>query len=243
MSVIVLAPIRAADQNDHAHVEALREMFERPNWREIEDVHFSGLYLLHMARFQIIEHMTPAMGDDERRPDELLNKYLLFVAEIDGQAVHLYDHLYREEQFPLEVGSPENPQAGAFVRSIWDHCVGYPADDHIYLFRRFMQRYEIGNLLYYTGVPNTRNQILVALIHKELTAAWMLKQQDPALNAAAQDILLGTYFTAADTIRNLGPEKLLQLKDFMFDEPEPGIPADPPPDFDDIIQKLEELMS
>ena len=174
MSLLVLAPIKADAPGDETHVEALRTLFATPAWETMQREFFARLSTLHMARFQIIDQLIPAMGD-RTAPDELLYKHLLFVAEIDGTEGEFYDAMYCQDAHPQQICSPEGADAGTFVRSIWGHSAGYPepGKDAIYLFRRFMRRYRFTSQLPYQPFDATRDEILRALLLKEETQKWM----------------------------------------------------------------------
>lgn len=245
MSVLILAPIVASAADPHTHVEMLRRIISRPSWTTIERDNLKILPMLHMARFQIIEHLIPSMGDDSNS-DELIFPYLLFIAEIDGRADDFYDYLYRQEAQPA-IGSPESANAGDFVRRIWSHCAGYPSvnDDEIYLFRQFMKRYEFETMIYYPAVEQSRNEILRALCIKELTAVWMLAQQ-LLPNAASPLLIQGQtqrYLLAVEDIEQLEAVNLAHLYQFLFGPPLPGAPPTSPRAFQGILSVIQQITS
>ena len=239
MSVIILTPIIADAPDDHTHLDALKSLMYGDNWYRIRKKHLEELPMLHMARFQIIEHLVPAMGD-EAKADELLTKFLLFVAEADGQSYDLFDHMYREEPQSVRVGTPESRTAGTFVRSIWDHCVGYPevAEDSIYRFRQYMQSHEIDTNLYYPATTRTRDEILNAMCKKQLTAAWISCQSRRGSTAGSLGVNeLENYLWALNFINGLHRVELLSLYHFLF---EPTKDGEPPMGltFDDVMDHL-----
>lgn len=115
----------------------LEGIFDRDNWGAIITGVLKHCPMIHMCRFQIVDHVFPGMGSSS--PDRLKSKYLLFIAEIDGSADELYDHLYR---FPEDFSwTPEDD--GEFVREIWGNCRGFPNERGPGYFRRYMRRFEI----------------------------------------------------------------------------------------------------
>lgn len=224
MSVIILTPIIATSPDDHTHLDALNFLLYGDPWFQIRKKHLEELSMLHMARFQIIEHLVPAMGDEDKA-DELLTKFLMFIAEADGQSYDFFDHMYREESQSVQIGTPESSNAGTFVRSIWDHCVGYPplAEDSIHRFRQYMQRHEIKTMLYYPAVTETRDEILRALCVKQLTASWISYQSRAGLIPGPGNIReLQNFLWAMEFIKRMENLAVLELYKFLFEPPETG---------------------
>lgn len=219
MSVLILAPIIAESPDDHTHLDALKLLLYGENWYDIRKKHLEELSMLHMARFQIIEHLVPAMGDEDMA-DELLTKFVLFVAEIDGRSDAFFDQLYREDPQSTQIGTPEPHNAGSFVRKIWGHCVGFPNVEKmsIYRFRQYMQQHEIKTMLYYPAIPNSRDEILRALCVKQLTAAWVSYQSETVSNAGPKAVQrLEDYLRAVQVINELQRVDVVGLYAFMFE--------------------------
>lgn len=246
MSLNILAPIITQEGDPYSHLSALRSLITRPSWTTIEQDNFKILPMLHMARFQIIQHLTPAMGD-VNNTRKLRFDYLLFIAEIDGTAEDFYDYLYRQELQP-QIGSPEPEDAGKFVRRIWSHCAGYPAVNHdqIYLFRQFMKRYEFKSMIDYRAVKDSRDKILRALCIKEFSAAWMQTQQSLVSdNASATQIQahIQNYLLDIDKMKRLTMSKLTRLYEFIFRDSLPDEEGQITRDFGAIHLELEEITS
>lgn len=237
MSVTVLAPILAETPDDHSHEDALLGMFESADWKAFEQDFLARLSVLHMARFQIIEHLIPGMGNRVKRPDHLHNKYLLFVAEIDGEPYDFYDAMYRAD-FPEVMGSPQSANAGEYVSKIWSHCAGFPAPrGRIYQFRQFMQRYEVESLLPYKGVSASKKEILLALTIKQMTRMWNDEMQLIPRNAASgngRQQFLESYIAAVELLESLDYVGVQYFHGLVFN-PDPNII---PPNFSTVFSLL-----
>lgn len=229
MSVTVLAPILAETPDDHSHEDALLRMFDSADWSNFEQEFLARLPVLHMARFQIIEHLIPGMGDRVKKPDHLHNKYLLFVAEIDGEPFDFYDAMYRAD-FPEIIGSPQSDNAGECVSKIWSHCAGYPTPRaRIYQFRQFMQRFEVESLLPYKGVNASKKEILLALTIKQMTRMWNDEMQLIPRNAASgngRQQFLESYIAAVERLESLDYVGIQYFHGLVFNLDSGMIPPD-----------------
>jgi len=229
--VAVMAPIADLEPEDHAHFDSLHELLSPGSWTRIEFAYLNYLPMLHMARFQIIDHLYPGMGAD-LPADRLNNKYLLFIAEIDGHMDDFFDQLFYQRpdvQSPSWPGwRPDNAGNGLVVREIWQHCGGYPIDDAAYLFRRYMHRYLVPTGLPYAGTDACLDEILRALLIKELTGAWIATE---TLDAGAMLAGLDAYIIAVRSIGQLNVPQLIQVNDLLFNQ-------DIPFDFGQIVDKL-----
>lgn len=234
LHLAVLAPIADAWPEDHAHVDAIEHQLEVPQWQVIETEFLRRVPTLHMARFQVIDHLYPGMGL-QYETDRLVNRYLLFVAEGDGYDDDLIDELYHlragEDRPPWPFWSPDHPRPGGLAELIWRHCGGFPAPGDLtpVSFRRFMHSYRIPVHLPYAGVPGVcLVEILRALVIKEITAAW-LAQGEAAAAASIDD-----FVTRVEAIERMGANevrRLLELNEALLGGP-------PPLDFEGLMYEL-----
>lgn len=132
---------------------------------------FQDCPMVHMARLQIFDHLTPAMGDMSGK--DLKSRYVMFVVDLDGQVDDFLDHFYRVH--------PD------FIRNVWGQCLAYPDYEGAVFFRRFINRCMFHKPLAYAGFPASVEEILRALTQKQNLANWARKHQgktDAALQKA-----------------------------------------------------------
>jgi hypothetical protein len=92
-----------------------------------------------MARFLIIDEMPVQMGNE--KSGRLASKYLLFIAELDGDRDSF---LYRLFETRREL-----------VQKIWGKCVRFPEPCDAAGFRDYIGDYEIKTTLPYSPYPHT----------------------------------------------------------------------------------------
>ena len=128
---------------------------------EQENSPFQDCPMVHMARLQIIDRVTPPMGDMSGK--RLKTKYLLFVADIDGQIDDFLDCLYRVN--------------ADFVHAVWGRCLSYPDYHGAVFFRRYISLCQFKGALGYAGFPTTVGDNLRALTRKQNLADWVASHQ------------------------------------------------------------------
>ncbi|NVJ99093.1 MAG: hypothetical protein HWE25_13140 [Alphaproteobacteria bacterium] len=159
-----LSPIEFRHDDPDGTIAAIKTVLLT---HEQENSPFRNCPMAHMVRLQVIDQLTPPMGDVSGA--SLKSRYLLFVADIDGSVDDFLDCLYRV-----------NPE---FVRSVWGRCLGYPGYDAAVFFRRYIHRCQFNNPLGYAGFPESVEDILGALRKKHLLAEWIAAHQ--GLDAAS----------------------------------------------------------
>lgn len=113
--------------------------------------------MVHMARLQIIDSLTPPMGDTSGQ--NLKTKYLLLAADIDGRVDDFLDCLYRVD--------------ADFVHAVWGRCIGYPSYEGAVFFRRYITRCEFKNPLGYAGFATSVEGNIRAVTRKNALADWV----------------------------------------------------------------------
>lgn len=122
---------------------------------------FRDCPMVHMARLQVLDQLTPPMGDTSGAC--LKTKYLLFAADFDGSTDDFLDCLYRV-----------NPN---FVHEVWGRCLGYPSYEGAVFFRRYISRCSFDKPLGYAGFPLSVEGTLRVLSQKQALAAWISEHQ------------------------------------------------------------------
>jgi hypothetical protein len=208
--VTVIAPLgRGGIDGAHRAARVLAERLRQPRWREIEGEVLAHCGMVHMARFQLIDRLTPEMGAGKY--DRMSSKYLLFAAEIDGRSDDFYDHLYRFDRRNRIV----DPGDGGFVRRIWGNCRGFPRQTGEVFFRRFMERFEVRASIKYAGVDASAREILEALLVQALWRAFPRTEGSPMAFDEAWRSLRGVLAT----LPLVQTEHLVALLDLLNDGP------------------------
>lgn len=153
-----LSPIEFRPDDPDGKIAAIRETLLV---HEQENSPFSKCPMVHMARVQIIDQLTPPMG--EVADTSLQTRYLLFIVDMDGSVDDFLDCLYRI--------------APTFVQAVWGKCVGYPAYDGAVFFRRYIHRCMFTKPLGYAGFGEDLDEILEALTRKQMLAEWVAAHQ------------------------------------------------------------------
>lgn len=104
-----------------------------------DEILFSDTPAVHMARFLVIDEMPVQMGNE--RSGRLAYKYLLFIAELDGDRDSFLDQLFETRE--------------TLVKEIWGNCIAFPEDCDKKQFRQFMIRYEIKTTLPFGAYAGT----------------------------------------------------------------------------------------
>jgi hypothetical protein len=154
----VLSPIEWRANDPENKIKVIRDTLQS---HEQENSPFRNCPMVHMARVQIIDQLTPTMGD--RSETNLKTKYLLFVADIDGSTDDFLDCLYREN--------------ANFVQNVWGRCAGYPDYSGAVFFRRFIHRCMFSGELGYAGFPASAEDTITALTQKKMLATWVRQHQ------------------------------------------------------------------
>jgi hypothetical protein len=110
--------------------------FEGPDQRR--EVPFAVMPMVHMVRFLIMDELPVQMGNE--KSGSLSSKYLVFIAELDGDRDTFLKAFYRGRH--------------DVVRDIFKNCVGFPEDCLEHQFVRYIKRYEIPSTLAFSAYPD-----------------------------------------------------------------------------------------
>ncbi|MBL4789298.1 MAG: hypothetical protein JKY60_09710 [Kordiimonadaceae bacterium] len=122
---------------------------------------FRACPMVHTARLQILDQLTPPMGDVSGAG--LKTKYLLFAVNIDGCIDDFLDCLYRAD--------------ANFVLAVWGRCLGYPTYRGAVFFRRYISRCLFKKPLGYDAFPASVEDTLRVLTRKQALASWVASHQ------------------------------------------------------------------
>jgi len=100
---------------------------------------FSDTPAVHMARFLIIDEMPVQMGI--KKSGRLDSKYLLFIAELDGDRDSFLDKLFETRRDT--------------VKEIWGNCARFPDECDEQGFRDYINDYEIKTTLPFSPYQDT----------------------------------------------------------------------------------------
>lgn len=145
-SFVTLSPIEYRHDDPEGRLETIADTLEAEAKNancEPEKQILLSCPMVHMARLQIIDNVIPPMG--QLPPDSLKSKYLLFVAEVDGEIDDFLDALYNGPQYPFDWKAERETRKEheAFVQNVWGQCLGYPDDKGCVFFRQYMHRCRI----------------------------------------------------------------------------------------------------
>src|SRR6185312_1842084 len=166
----ILSPIIQGDSKDLAHVTAIRWYLAcQPRDRRSPLAQVTGT---HQARLVVMDDVVyvgaPACEE------HLKSRYLIFECNFDGD---LDAYLKRLAT-----------QAGEFVDSVWQHCVGYPGAADPNAFAAYMKKCQVETTFYFADVNNkTVEQNLKALRLQSSLAHFIERHQgeEPAVLQAA----------------------------------------------------------
>ena len=155
--ITTLSPLVNVDGEGRDPAMELREQLMLSNQTNSP---FLTCPMVHMARLSIIHDIVPALGDVNG--DHLGSKYLLFIAELDGDVNDFLDHFYAH--------------APDFIHAVWGICHGYPEYRGAVFFRRYMQRCSQPVQLPYAAFPDTVEEVLCQLQVQDRVRRFALEQ-------------------------------------------------------------------
>jgi hypothetical protein len=130
----------------------------------------SGVPIIHMARFVIIDQM-PYQGIPAKK-DMLSSAYLLFLCEFDGSSSDLL-----VQQLVQEIPNE--------VTMIWQHCRAFPGNDRVDVLADYFSRCQLETTLFLADRPvESVQDVLRALLYKRALSEIVLwaQQQGTALD-------------------------------------------------------------
>jgi len=153
-----LSPIEYRHDDPDGRLAGVREAILT---HEQDNSPFQHCPMAHMVRLQLIDQLTPPMGDVSGK--QIKTKYLLFVADIDGGVDDFLDCLYRTN--------------ADFVEAVWGRCLGYPDYKGAVFFRRYISRCMFTDPLGYAGFPASVGEMPKALANTQALADWIGQHQ------------------------------------------------------------------
>jgi hypothetical protein len=162
----ILSPIIQGDSKDLAHATAIRwYLANQPRDHLSPLARVSGT---HLARLVVMDDVVyvgaPACEE------HLQSRYLVFETNFDGDL----------DAYLISMAT----QAGAFVHSVWQHCVGYPGIDDPSAFAAYMKKCQVNTTFFFADVNNkTVEQNLKALQLQSALARFIERHQgeEPAV--------------------------------------------------------------
>ena len=121
-ALTMLSPIISG--HSHGELHATRVRTAITSLERGADSALAQIDTLHLARLVIIDDL-PQQGVPTKE-DHLQSKYLLFVADFDGELDAFLDAL--------------RTRATDFVNAIWQHCEGFPGTTDAMAFRAYVAR-------------------------------------------------------------------------------------------------------
>jgi hypothetical protein len=168
-ALTVLSPIiRGTVEGGGDHAAAIRSVLSK-RAREERDKGkrspLAGISTLHFARWVVIDDVQ-SQGWPARE-EHLRSKYLLFAADFDGPLANFLDCLFY--------------QAHALVRSVWEHCVGFPGVKNQAAFRRYFEDCRLTRPLPFAAYPKSSlPDVLKALYVQRRMLVFIKKNQGKA---------------------------------------------------------------
>lgn len=107
-ALTVLSPILGGHTHGMVHATSIRTALARLHHGKASPL--AGIGTLHLARFVVLDDLR--QQGMPAKEDHLRSKYLVFVADFDGELRPFTDALCR--------AAPE------LVTAVWQHCVGFP---------------------------------------------------------------------------------------------------------------------
>jgi hypothetical protein len=115
--------------------------------------------------------------------EQLASSYLIFEANVDGDAQPYFEAMARHA--PVE------------VESIWSHCVGYPGVQEPRVFAAYMKRCQLTTTFYFADVNDKSvDDVMRALKVKVMLADFVAENQlkrGVELKAAFQEFVAAVY--------------------------------------------------
>lgn len=163
-ALTMLSPIIDGHTEGFVHATAIRTALSRLEQGTASP--FSRIDTLHVARFCVIDDLR--IQSHPAREDHLRSKYLLFVADFDGDLPALLTQLVAK--------------AGDVVNTIWQHCIGFPGTADAKTFAQYVARCQVSTTFPFGAYPKTSLKgVLTALsAQRELIAFLKDHQGAPA---------------------------------------------------------------
>ena len=124
-ALTVLSPILGGHTHGFVHASAIRTILARLEQGTASP--FARIDTLHVARLVVLDDVR--IQGIPAQEDHLQSKYLVFLADFDGDLPALLTALA--------------DRAGEFVTSIWQHCVGFPGTADPVAFQRYFSRCQL----------------------------------------------------------------------------------------------------
>ena len=123
---------------------------------------FASIATVHMARFLVIDEIPIQMGNP--RSDQLQSKYLLFIAELDGEPGAFLNEVYNTDR--------------DFIAKTWGNCLGLDAHFDSPAFQHYITAHSVETTLPYSAYPGaTQQHIAHALATRERLTNFIVDHQ------------------------------------------------------------------
>lgn len=156
----ILSPVKIAPHLCVWHEEQLRGVLKE--MARAERSPFAQLRTTHLCRLQLLEDVV--YMNNPARYEQLASSYLVFEANVDGDAQPYFESMAR--QAPVE------------VEAIWSHCVGYPGVQEPRAFAAYMKRCQLTTTFYFADVNDkTVDEVMRALKVKVMLSDFVAENQ------------------------------------------------------------------
>jgi hypothetical protein len=136
-ALTMLSPIIGGHTHGFVHATTIRTLLARLD--QGSESPFARIDTLHVARLVVLDDLR--IQGIPAAEDHLQSKYLLFVADFDGELA----------PFLTALAS----RAGDFVTSIWQHCIGFPGTADPAAFQRYFTRCQVTSTFPFGAYPTT----------------------------------------------------------------------------------------
>jgi hypothetical protein len=156
----IFSPVKIAPHLCVWHEEQLRGVLKA--LARDEHSPFAQMRNTHLCRLQLLEDVV--FMNNPAKYEQLASSYLIFEANVDGEARPYFESMARE--------------APAEVEAIWSHCVGYPGVKVPRAFADYMRRCQLTTTFYFADVNDkTVGQAMRALKVKVMLGDFVAENQ------------------------------------------------------------------
>lgn len=124
-ALTVISPIIAGHTSGTVHATEMRAAFNAVG--VAAESPLARIDTLHFARFTVLDDLRPqGMPFDD---DHLASKYLVFVADFDGDLPSFLEAL--------------RTRAGEFTNAVWSNCLAWPGTSNADAFRQYFEKCQL----------------------------------------------------------------------------------------------------
>lgn len=136
-ALTVLSPIIGGHTHGFVHATAIRTALARLPQGATSPL--AAIPTLHVARFVVLDDLR--IQGAPAAEDHLRSKYLVFVADFDGDLPPFLSALAT--------------RAGDLVNALWQHCIGFPGTSDLAAFQQYIERCQITSTFAFGAYPTT----------------------------------------------------------------------------------------